>query len=101
MALMTTSAVHDDDVLTTVAQLSLDEMPVPACVPGTMDENVGTLVVAHSEVRPRTFGAPSPQKISAKERMPVGADEYAATLITASCIWLPRATPAATGLGSF
>jgi hypothetical protein len=36
--------------------------------------------------------------MSAKEMIPVGADEYAATLITASSKALPRAAPAARGI---
>src|SRR5215467_7136532 len=49
----------------------------------------------------RPFGVRSPQRISANETMPVGADEYARTLIMFSWTALPCATPAAIGIVSF
>jgi len=49
-------------------------------------------------VRPYPFGMKRPLRISAKETMPVGADEYARTLITPSCAGLPCAAPAAIGI---
>ena len=39
-----------------------------------------------------------PQRMSAKEVRPGGADEHATTLITASCKTVPRAGPAASGM---